>query len=141
MAALWRTPIVFSVENNRYAQTTPFEIQHAGDISERGKTFGINIHKADGMNVLDVAEKASAAVSSARLKQGPQLLYMDTYRFSPHSKGDDFRNPEEIKHFKSFDPINSASKMLKNDDIIKKLKAQIKQRIDTIIEELLESIL
>ncbi|SCM79297.1 Pyruvate dehydrogenase E1 component subunit alpha [uncultured Pleomorphomonas sp.] len=137
ISALWSVPVVFSVEHNHYAQTTPSELGNAGNLAERGSTFGIEIHKADGMNVMDVARAASAAVSLARTESRPQILFMDTYRFAPHSKGDDFRDPAEIAHQLERDPITLLAKSAKIEDQILPLTTRARVRIDAIVSELL----
>ena len=107
MAALLSVPILFVVENNGYAQTTPSSMQHAGELCRRAEPFGIPVNRLSGLNVTEVHDKSKTILKRIRNGEGPQLLFLDTYRFSPHSKGDDFRDPAEIEKMKNeFDPID-----------------------------------
>ena len=105
IAALWRVPVLFVVENNRYAQTTPLSANFSGDFSLRFKAFGINIDELDTTDVIVIREVAESIVASMQEMGGPRALLLNTYRFSPHSKGDDVRDPVEIEHYRQFDPI------------------------------------
>ncbi len=105
LAALWELPVLFVVEHNRYAQSTPFELQHAGDIARRAEPFGIPVHRIDGMDVRLVYAETAAILSRVRSGQGPALLLLDTYRFAAHSKGDDNRDAAEIAGFMTRDPL------------------------------------
>jgi acetoin:2,6-dichlorophenolindophenol oxidoreductase subunit alpha len=137
IASLWAVPVIFSVENNRYAQTTPIELQHAGDLSERGRAFDIDIHKADGMCLLEVMNVAKKAVARARSENRPQILFMDTYRFSPHSKGDDYRDKEEIYQNRKRDPIKQFAAKCNLEGKVEELTFKARSRIDEITNELL----
>lgn len=105
IAALWSLPIIFFVEDNSIAQTTPSSLQHAGQLSERATPFGIPVTRVDGQNVVAVRNAAIKSVAAARNGKGPQLLYLDTCRFGPHSKGDDTRSAEEIVALQDRDPV------------------------------------
>lgn len=105
IAALWGLPVLFVVENNRIAQTTPSELQHAGDLAERARPFGIAIHRTDGQDVEAVHQVAREAIAACRGTAKPQLLFLDTERFGPHSKGDDTRSDAELARIRSRDPI------------------------------------
>jgi len=122
IASLWGIPVLFVVENNRYAQTTPIEIAMAGNIRDRFKAFGIDTWECDSTDVLKIRDVADEAINFVRNKMRPVGLILHTYRFSAHSKGDDFRNPEEI------------AGNLKNDPLIIH-----KKRLDKAIFEQLES--
>ena len=105
IASLWEIPILFVVENNRYAQTTPIESALAGNIRDRFKAFGIDTWECDTTDVLKIRDVAENAVNFVRSSMKPVGLILHTYRFSAHSKGDDFRKPEEIASFLEKDPI------------------------------------
>lgn len=139
IASLWDVPVVFSVEHNHFAQSTPSELQHAGDLSRRGAAFDIEIHEADGMKVLDVAMAARQAVTSARMTNRPQVLFLDTYRFAPHSKGDDFRDPAEIERQHARDPIIGFAAVARLEDKLDSLRARATDRVERIVAELLVS--
>jgi TPP-dependent pyruvate/acetoin dehydrogenase alpha subunit len=108
--------VLFVVENNRYAQTTPLSANFAGDFSLRFKAFGIDIDELDTTDVIVISKAATLAVSSVRELGAPRAMLLNTYRLSPHSKGDDFRDPAEIEHFRQFDPINLLGARLSHEE-------------------------
>jgi TPP-dependent pyruvate/acetoin dehydrogenase alpha subunit len=105
IASLWSLPILFVVENNRYAQTTPIELAVAGTITGRFSAFGITTLERDTSDVLEVQAAALEAVGSVRRNGRPVGLILHTYRFSAHSKGDDVRDPAEIARAREKDPL------------------------------------
>lgn len=105
IAALWQLPMIFMVENNGIAQTTPAGMQHAGDLAARAVPFGIPVTRIDGQDVDAVYEASRAVLSAVRDLAGPQMLFFDTCRFGPHSKGDDTRTAGEIAQLRTRDPI------------------------------------
>jgi TPP-dependent pyruvate/acetoin dehydrogenase alpha subunit len=105
MAALWGLPVVFVLEDNRYAQSTPVRLNLAGGMVERFGAFGISNSEADTTDVKEVRAIGEQAISRTRAGQGPHAVILHTYRFAPHSKGDDTRDPGEIARFQEKDPI------------------------------------
>jgi TPP-dependent pyruvate/acetoin dehydrogenase alpha subunit len=105
LASLWRLPILFVVEDNQYAQSTPRCLALAGGIPARPEAFGIETHELDTTDVLEVHEAAGGAVANVRATGTPCCLVLHTYRFSPHSKGDDTRDEEEIEERRRRDPL------------------------------------
>lgn len=116
IASLWGLPIVFVVENNFYAQSTPSRLGVAGSIPGRARAFGIETAALATTDVEEVRAAAIAAVDHARASCQPYFLVLDTYRFSPHSKGDDFRDPAEIEERRAVDPLVVAGRALDDDD-------------------------
>jgi TPP-dependent pyruvate/acetoin dehydrogenase alpha subunit len=105
IAALWKLPILFVLENNRYAQTTPVEKGVSGSMAGRFAAFGIPVWERDTMDVLEVCSAALEAVQYVRSGVGSGCLILHTYRFSAHSKGDDPRLPDELARIRTFDPL------------------------------------
>jgi TPP-dependent pyruvate/acetoin dehydrogenase alpha subunit len=105
MASLWRLPVLFVVENNRYAQSTPIHLNLAGDIKTRFTAFGIPATELDAGDVGIIHRHAGEVVHHVRQGGGPGALILHTYRFAPHSKGDDTRDPQEIANFREQDPL------------------------------------
>lgn len=105
MAALWSLPVVFVLEDNRYAQTTPVRLNLAGDMAGRFTAFGIPLHEADTTDVQEIRALGEQAISQVRAGGGPYAVILHTYRFAPHSKGDDTRDPDEIARFRERDPL------------------------------------
>ena len=106
MAALWQIPILYVVENNRIAQTTPLQKHLAGEILTRFAAFGIPSHEHETSDVLVIFSAARRALEAIRQGAGPQALILHTYRFGPHSKGDDTRADEYLDQIRQeFDPL------------------------------------
>jgi TPP-dependent pyruvate/acetoin dehydrogenase alpha subunit len=105
IASLWQLPLLIVVEHNSYAQTTPSGLQIAGDVEARAAAFGVPTARLDSTDVIEIQNAADAAVAHVRSTGGPFFLVIDTYRFSPHSKGDDFRDPGEIAARRERDPL------------------------------------
>ena len=112
MAALWQLPLWIIVENNLYAQSTPIELNLAGSIEQRLAAFDIPCLSLDTNDVLEMAETAQGLAGALRQQGGPRALVFSTYRFGPHSKGDDTRDPAEIEHFRSRDPLIAVADQL-----------------------------
>ena len=94
LASLWSAPILYVVENNRIAQTTPVELAVAGEMVGRFAAFGIPAAQLDSSDVDEISQLAGQLLDEVRQQQAPRALVLHTYRFGPHSKGDDTR-PEE----------------------------------------------
>lgn len=106
MASKWRIPILYVVENNRIAQTTPIELSLAGSIAARFRAFDIDCEELDTSDVVEISEAAAKWVAQIRQTQAPGALILHTCRFGPHSKGDDTRLAEEIAFMKeNRDPL------------------------------------
>jgi pyruvate dehydrogenase E1 component alpha subunit len=110
LAALWRLPVVFLCENNRYAMGTAVERALAQPrIWKFAETYGIPGERVDGMDVLAVRDVVGRAVERARRDGVPSLIEADTYRFRGHSMRDPagavYRTKEEVEREKQRDPI------------------------------------
>ena len=110
MAALWKLPIVYVIENNQYAMGTSVQRSSAQtELSRRGESFDIPGQQVDGMDVLDVNRAGTEAVAWARAGKGPIILEMKTYRYRGHSMSDPakYRTKEEVQRIRSEqDPID-----------------------------------
>lgn len=106
IASLWQAPILYLVENNHIAQTTPSEMALAGSIAARFDAFSIPVIELDTSDVLEVWSEAGALVDAVRSASSPHALILHTCRFGPHSKGDDTRSAAEIAIMRrSRDPL------------------------------------
>ena len=116
MAALWKLPVVYVIENNRYAMGTSVARASAQtDFSKRGLSFGIPGEQVDGMDVRTVREAAQRAVKHARDGAGPFILEMQTYRYRGHSMSDPakYRTKDEVSRMREEkDPIEMVRKRL-----------------------------
>ena len=124
LAALWKVPVVFVCENNRYQISLSYsKEQIIKSVAERGKAYGIPGVSVDGQDVLAVYEVAKEAIERARRGEGPSLIEARTYRFRGHFEGDPqvYRSKEEVKWWKeNKDPIKNFEKILLDKNIITK---------------------
>ena len=128
IASLWRLPLLVVVEHNGYAQSTPSVLQLAGDVEARARAFGVATSRHDTTDVLRVRSAAREAVEHVRSTGTPYFLVLDTYRFSPHSKGDDFRDPEEIAARRLRDPLTVAAGLVgdgERDEIAEAVEGRV----------------
>jgi len=116
MAALWKLPVIYIIENNRYGMGTSIERSTAIiELYKHGEAFGIPGEAVDGMDVLAVRTAGEKAVEHARSGQGPYILEMQTYRYRGHSMSDPakYRTKEEVDKYRSErDPIDHVRKLL-----------------------------
>jgi TPP-dependent pyruvate/acetoin dehydrogenase alpha subunit len=96
MASLWGAPILFVLENNHIAQTTPTELALAGSMTARFEAFGIPTHHLDSSDILEIRQVTEPLVTEVRQASQPRALVIDTVRFGAHSKGDDTRSELEM---------------------------------------------
>lgn len=130
MAALWRAPILYVLENNRLAQTTPIEQAMAGSISGRFSAFGIPFAELDTSDVHPIYSLAGEVLELVRKECAPRALILHTARFGPHSKGDDTRLPEEIERLRQQrDPLTIQAARLEAE-AIEKIQAAVNLRIE-----------
>ena len=129
MASLWEAPILFLLENNRIAQTTPIVLAVAGGMAARLAAFNIPVVELDTSDVLEILPVAEKNIDAVRNKITPHALIINTYRFGPHSKGDDTRPPEEIAHLRErHDPVKIHGMRI-SDDIRRVIEAQINAQV------------
>jgi TPP-dependent pyruvate/acetoin dehydrogenase alpha subunit len=93
-------PILYVVENNRIAQTTPIDLALAGEIGARFQAFGIPVLEMDSSDVLEIQAAAEEMIQAVREQPRPQALVLHTCRFGPHSKGDDTRPTSEVERLR-----------------------------------------
>jgi len=121
LAALWRLPVLFVCENNRYAMGTALERSQAQvDVAARGAAYGLQAEAVDGMDVLAVEAATRRAVAAIRAGQGPVLLEMRTYRFRPHSMFDAqlYRDKAEVEAWQERGPIITFTRRTKAAGLI-----------------------
>jgi len=116
MAELWKLPIVFIIENNKYAMGTSIERSSSTtDLFQRGLSFAIPGEHVDGMDVRAVRSAGERALAYARAGKGPMILEMLTYRYRGHSMSDPakYRTREEVQQMReTHDPIEQVRQRL-----------------------------
>lgn len=121
LAALWKLPVVYIVENNMYGMGTAVERASAvTELYKRGCSYGIEGMVADGMNVFSVYDAVKEAVKKARELSLPTLLEVRTYRYRGHSMSDPdsvYRTKQEVEEEKRRDPIEQMKKFLLDEKI------------------------
>ncbi len=139
MAALWNLPIVFVIQNNQFAESTPRkDHQKVDDISIRAEGYGIDGYTCDGNDLFAVYEVASKAIKKARTGKGPSLINAVTYRILGHYVGDPgnlYRDKEEVENAKKKDPLQMFKRKLTE---MKALDAAEFKKIESEVDALLE---
>jgi pyruvate dehydrogenase E1 component alpha subunit len=143
MAELWKLPVVYVIENNRYAMGTSSTRSSAEtNLSRRGLSFKIPGEQVDGMDVRAVKAAGDKAVAWCRAGKGPYILEMLTYRYRGHSMSDPakYRTREEVDKVRTtHDPIDMArarileKKFAKEEDL-KKIDAGVRDLINEAAE-------
>jgi pyruvate dehydrogenase E1 component alpha subunit len=141
MAQLWRLPVIFLCENNKYGMGT--EISRAAAVPEvyqRARSYAMHGERVDGMDVEAVRATCDRLVERARKEMQPALLEAVTYRFRGHSMADPatYRTKEELEEFRGKDPITTLKARLVLDNELdeagyKALEAKIKKIVDEAV--------
>ena len=144
MAALWKLPVLFCIENNQYGMGTSTKRASAGnDLSKHGESFGIPGFAVDGMNPISVYLAGLKAVKWIREGNGPIIMEMKTYRYRGHSMSDPakYRSREEVQKMREEqDPIEYIknqllSKNILNEENLTKIDNDIRLEISELAEK------
>jgi len=143
MAELWRLPVVYVVENNKYGMGTRVDrVSATTDLSQRGLSFAIPGEQVDGMDVRAVKAAGANAVAWAREGKGPYILEMLTYRYRGHSMSDPakYRTKEEVEKMRhEHDPIEMVRLRLvesgsASEDELKGVDKEVRARVNEAAE-------
>lgn len=143
MAALWKLPVVYIIEDNEYSMGTAVK-RHAAlsDFSKRGEAYGIEGRTVDGMDLFKVREAAEWALDHARSGKGPVLLHIKTYRYRGHSMSDPakYRTKEEVDGVRSNqDPIERLKAYLVDNKLITDDQiAAIEKKVKDVVNDCAE---
>lgn len=143
LAALWRLPVLFCCENNRYAMGTALERSEAQtDLAIKASGYGMPAWPVDGMDVLAVLDAARKAVLHVRAGGGPAFLELQTYRFRAHSMYDPelYRDKAEVEVWKEHDPIPALAEQLEDEGVFTAdeytaMDAEVVAEVDAAVEE------
>src|SRR5215217_3029593 len=143
MAELWKLPVVYIIENNRYAMGTSVHRASAQtDFSKRGVSFGIPGEQVDGMDVRAVYAAGQRAIEHARSGKGPYILEMQTYRYRGHSMSDPakYRTKDEVTRMREeYDPIEQVRRRLleswnMSEDELKAIDSKVREIVNEAAE-------
>ncbi|WP_281930692.1 pyruvate dehydrogenase (acetyl-transferring) E1 component subunit alpha [Roseibium album] len=138
MAELWKLPVVYVIENNKYGMGTSISRASATtDLSQRGASFGIPGEQVDGMDVRAVKAASEKALAWCRNGKGPYILEMITYRYRGHSMSDPakYRSKDEVQKMRTeHDPIEQVRSRLiekgsASEDDLKAIDKDVRARV------------
>lgn len=147
MASLWKLPVVYICENNKYAMSVSVERSHAvKDIAKKALAFDIPSENVDGQDVLAVREVVGKWVNYARSGNGPSFIVANTYRYYGHSRSDPrvYRTREEEKFWRERDPIIIFSNRMKDmgiltEEEINLIEEEVKKEIEEAVDFAIKS--
>ena len=142
MAALWKLPVIYVIENNGYSMGTSLSRSTAmTDLYRKGESFGIPGVQADGMDIDSVYNATLQIAEHVRKGNGPAIIEVKTYRYRGHSMSDPatYRSKEEVEEYKQKDPIAVVKKMIldnayASEEQIKKIEQKVKATIASVAE-------
>ena len=144
MASVWKLPVIFLCENNRYGMGTAFErVAAVTDVVEHACSYDMAAELVDGMNALTVYDATKRAVDRARKGGHPTLLEVRTYRYMGHSMSDPlhgvYRTKDEVEEQKKKDPITQLAEKLKEEKVLDQaaldaLDAKVHAEVDEAVK-------
>jgi pyruvate dehydrogenase E1 component alpha subunit len=140
MASLWKLPVVYVIENNRYGMGTSVDRASARtDLFHRGVAYGIPGEQVDGMDAVAVYEAGVKAAEHARSGQGPIIIEMLTYRYRGHSMSDPakYRTRDEVNKMRSeHDPIDHLrARLIENGVVTEAALTAVERKVRDIVAE------
>jgi 2-oxoisovalerate dehydrogenase E1 component len=145
LAAVWKLPVLFVIENNQYGLSTPVSEQYAcRDLADRGLGYGIPGVVVDGNDVLAVYRSVSEAAERGRRGEGPTLLEFKTFRMRGHEEasGVAYVPPEMFEEWGRRDPVHRFEQLLVSRGVLtdaetSAIRAELKPRIEALVDEAL----
>ena len=144
MASVWKLPVIFLCENNRYGMGTAFErVAAVTDVVEHACSYDIAGEVVNGMDVLEVQQAVQRAVQRARKGGHPSLLEVRTYRYMGHSMSDPlhgvYRTKDEVEEQKKKDPIVQLTQRLRQDGALDQagldaLDAEVRAEVEDAVK-------
>ena len=142
MAMTWKLPVIFIIENNKYAMGTSVErTSNVQDLYKLGLAFDMPSFQVDGMTCEEVHNAIEEATNRARKGNGPTLLEMQTYRYKGHSMSDPrkYRTKDEEQSYIEQDPIEKVLATIKKEKFatekqIEEIKKRVKKEVDEAVQ-------
>jgi pyruvate dehydrogenase E1 component alpha subunit len=145
LAALWKLPVIFICENNRYGMGTPVQRAVAlyANLTDKARSHGIDATQVDGMDVLAVREVMRKIVGQVREGQGPHFIEAVTYRFMGHSMADPahghYRSKDEVEQERKRDPLRllkqtMLDKQMADEDDFKRLEREVTDEVTAAVK-------
>jgi len=147
LAAVWKLPVLFVIENNQYGLSTPVHEQYAcRTLADRGPGYGMPGRVVDGNDVLAVVREVRRAAERARRGEGPTLLEFETFRMRGHEEasGTDYVPKEALEEWAQKDPVLRYEKTLLESGVLSAegpaaIRAAYRARIDALVDDALEA--
>ena len=128
MASLWDAPVLFVVEDNQWAQSTPSRLEVAGDMVSRGAAFGIDAGEIRSTDAEELYAHFGPIVEKVRSTGRPHFEVIHTYRLCHHSKSDDMRPREEVDSFRAGDPVEMLAGRMASD-LVEKIREEARAEV------------
>jgi pyruvate dehydrogenase E1 component alpha subunit len=142
LAAIWDLPVVFLLENNQYAVSSPIEeMSRIPNLYRRAEGYGVPAYQVDGNDVLAVYEKTKEAIEACRKGKGPVMIEAETYRHGGHHVNDPglYMPKDKLEYYKSKDPVDIGRKYLLEETKCTEQEATaIEQQVQQAMEEAIE---
>ena len=142
LAAIWDLPVVFLLENNQYAVSSPIEeMSRIPNLYRRAEGYGVPAYQVDGNDVLAVYEKTKEAIESCRKGKGPVMIEAKTYRHGGHHVNDPglYMPKDKLEYYKSKDPVGIGRKyLLEKAECTEQEATVIEQQVQQAMEEAVE---
>jgi len=142
LAAIWDLPVIFLLENNQYAVSSPIEeMSRIPDLYRRAEGYGVPAYPVDGNDVLAVYEKTKEAIEACRNGKGPVMIEAKTYRHGGHHVNDPglYMPRDKLEYYKSKDPVDIGRKyLLEETKCTEQEAAAIEQQAQQAMEEAIE---
>jgi len=147
LAAVWKLPVLFVIENNLYGLSTPVSEQYAcRDLADRGPGYGIPGRVVDGNDLLAVHRAVSEAAERARRGEGPTLLEFKTFRMRGHEEasGIAYVPPQLFEEWAQKDPVKRFERLIIEQGVLSEaerdaIRAELKPRIDALVVAALDA--
>ena len=141
MASIWKLPVIFDCENNRYSEMTPISrTSSVSDIYMFARAYGMESVQIDGNDVEVVYDTVSKAAARARAGEGPTFIEGITYRLSGHMAGDleTYRSSEEIEMQRAYEPLAQLSQKLLDRGVeeaeLERIRAEVEEEVQADVE-------